>query len=247
MKQRADKLLVDQGLASSRTQAQGLIMAGKVCVGDLLVKKPSELFEESSTLFRLKEGAAPRFVSRGGEKLAGALEQTKLDVTGLDAGDLGISTGGFTDCLLQNGISQVTGVDVGHNQLAWKIRNDSRVTSYEGVNARKIPPEIFKNLVDLVVIDVSFISLTLILPEAYKILKPDGYLLALVKPQFEVEKNQVGKGGIVKDPLLHKLVQDKIRAVSEALGFKTIDVFQSVIEGTDGNKEFFIFARRSTT
>jgi 23S rRNA (cytidine1920-2'-O)/16S rRNA (cytidine1409-2'-O)-methyltransferase len=242
-KQRADKLLVDQGVASSRTQAQALIMAGKVCVGDLLVKKSSELFDETTTVFRLKEGAASRFVSRGGEKLAGALEHTKLNVQNLIACDIGISTGGFTDCLLQNGVTRVTGLDVGHNQLAWKLKCDERVVSHEGVNARKIPANFFSELVDLVVIDVSFISLSLILPESFKILKPGGHLLALVKPQFEVDKGEVGKGGIIKDPLLHQRVQDKIKNAAIETGFEFLDMFLSSIEGTDGNKEFFIFAR----
>jgi 23S rRNA (cytidine1920-2'-O)/16S rRNA (cytidine1409-2'-O)-methyltransferase len=164
-------------------------------------------------------------------------------VQGLRALDIGISTGGFTDCLLQAGASQVIGLDVGHNQLAWKIKNDPRVKAYEGVNARQIPEELISEPVDLVVIDVSFISLTLILPQAVKFLKKGGHILALIKPQFEVRKEEVGKGGIVKDPLLHKQVQEKIREFSEGIGLKTKDIFESPIEGTDGNKEFFIFAQ----
>jgi 23S rRNA (cytidine1920-2'-O)/16S rRNA (cytidine1409-2'-O)-methyltransferase len=243
-KQRADLLLVDQKLSKSRSQAQAMIMAAQVCVGDQLVKKSSELFD-STTVFRLKDGALPKFVSRGGEKLEGALKHTKLNVVGFTACDIGISTGGFTDCLLQNGATKVIGIDVGHNQLAWKIRNDERVEHFEGMNARSLPPEILAKKVDLVVIDVSFISLSLIFPEAYKVLKETGFLLALIKPQFEVEKNQVGKGGIIKDPLLHVEVQSKIKRLAEKIGFKCLDIFGSVIEGTDGNKEFFIFASRS--
>jgi 23S rRNA (cytidine1920-2'-O)/16S rRNA (cytidine1409-2'-O)-methyltransferase len=238
-KERADKLIADQGLAQSRTQAQALIMAGQVCVGDRLVTKASETFE-SNTAFRLKEGAVSRYVSRGGEKLEGALKKTELNVKGLCALDIGVSTGGFTDCLLQSGAATVIGLDVGHNQLAWKIRNDPRVTAHEGINCRDIPPGLIPQPVDLVVIDVSFISLKLILPQAVKFLKSGGNLLALIKPQFEVEKGQVGKGGIVKDPLLHVKVQEKIRLFVEELGFKNIEVFDSPIEGADGNKEFFI-------
>jgi 23S rRNA (cytidine1920-2'-O)/16S rRNA (cytidine1409-2'-O)-methyltransferase len=242
--ERVDKLLVDQGLARSRTHAQALIMAGQVCAGDQLIEKSSETFD-ASTQFRLKEGAAARYVSRGGEKLEGALKTSGLKVDGLRALDVGISTGGFTDCMLQHGVREVVGLDVGHNQLAWKIKNDPRVKSFEGVNARQIPPDLIGGAVDLVVIDVSFISLTLVLPEALKFLKPGGHVLALIKPQFEVQKEDVGKGGIVKDPLLHQQVQEKITKLAENLGLEAVTTFQSPIEGTDGNKEFFIFARRA--
>jgi 23S rRNA (cytidine1920-2'-O)/16S rRNA (cytidine1409-2'-O)-methyltransferase len=161
--------------------------------------------------------------------------------------DVGISTGGFTDCLLQLGASKVFGLDVGHNQLDWKIKNDTRVISFEGVNCRQIPEGLVTEKVDLIVIDVSFISLSLVLPEALKFLKEDqGYLLALIKPQFEVDKGQVGKGGIVKDPLLHEQVQEKIKNLCEKLSLNVVKILQSPIEGTDGNKEFFIFARRSS-
>jgi 23S rRNA (cytidine1920-2'-O)/16S rRNA (cytidine1409-2'-O)-methyltransferase len=242
-KERVDKLLVDQGLARSRTQAQALIMAGQVCLGDQLIKKASEIFS-SSTVFRLKDGAATKYVSRGGEKMEGALKSAALNVNGFNVLDIGISTGGFTDCLLQSGAASVVGLDVGHNQLAWKIRNDPRVKAFEGVNAREIPQALVPSPMDLVVIDVSFISLMLILSQAMKFLKPGGFLLALVKPQFEVERGQVGKGGIVKDPLLHQQVQEKIKKFCEDLGFSVLATFESPIEGTDGNKEFFIFARR---
>lgn len=241
-KERIDNLLVMQGLAKSRTQAQALIMAGSVCKGDQLILKPSEMFE-TSAVFRVKPGALSEFVSRGGVKLKGALETVKLDVTGFRALDVGISTGGFTDCLLQRGVVEITGVDVGHNQLDWKLRKDPRVRLFEGVNARELPPEVLTQRFDLAVVDVSFISLTLVLSEVKKTLKTGGYLLALIKPQFEVEKGQVGKGGIVKDPLLHTRVQEKIKAFCEQLGFADIFLMASPIEGSDGNKEFFIFGR----
>ncbi|MBK9293844.1 MAG: TlyA family RNA methyltransferase [Oligoflexia bacterium] len=240
-KQRVDKILVDQGLAKSRTQAQALIMAGQVCLGDKLILKPSEEYDPNLD-FRLKQGALPKYVSRGGEKLEGALKEVALNVKNFKVLDIGISTGGFTDCLLQNGCESVIGLDVGHNQLDWKIRNDARVKAYEGINCRNIPEELVPDKQDLAVIDVSFISLTLIIPEAEKFIKRGGYLLALIKPQFEVDKGHVGKGGIVKDPLLHSQVQDKIKDLCLSLGFKVEKIFPSPIEGTDGNKEFFIFA-----
>ncbi len=243
-KERIDKLLADQGLARSRTHAQALIMAGQVCVGDSLVKKPSEEFP-LETPFRLKSGAAAKYVSRGGEKLEGVLKESGLNPRGLDALDIGISTGGFTDCLLQFGAKSIIGIDVGHNQLAWKLRNEPRLKAFEGINARAIPAEVVANPVDLIVIDVSFISLSLILPEAVKFLKESGHVIALIKPQFEVKREQVGKGGIVKDSLLHEEVQEKIRAICKELGLKEIRTFPSPLRGTDGNKEFFIFAHRS--
>ena len=243
---RVDKLLVEQGLARSRTHGQALVMAGAVCLGDYLVRKPSEEFPEGSQ-FRLKDGALSKYVSRGGEKMAGALEATSLDVQGFRVLDVGISTGGFTDCLLQKGASEVVGLDVGHNQLDWKLKTDSRVKSFEGVNARAIPADLFTGDFDLVVIDVSFISLTLVLFEALRFLKNGGFLLALIKPQFEVGREEVGKGGIVKDPLLHSRVQDKIMEFCKKDNgvFLELKIFESPIEGTDGNKEFFIFGRRS--
>lgn len=242
-KERVDKLLIDQGLAKSRTQAQALVMAGAVCLGDRLIEKPSETFDPTEK-FRLKDGSQPKYVSRGGEKLEGALEEAGLlDLKGFKALDVGISTGGFTDCLLQHGVGQVFGIDVGHNQLDWKIRQDPRVKSYEGVNARDIPENLVTELVDIIVIDVSFISLTYVLPSALKFLKKGGAVLALIKPQFEVDKGQVGKGGIIKDPLLHDQVREKIKTFCLKQDLIIKKTFQSRIEGTDGNKEFFIFAR----
>ncbi|MCC6277319.1 MAG: TlyA family RNA methyltransferase [Oligoflexia bacterium] len=241
-KERADILITQAGLAKSRTHAQALIMAGQVCLGDQLVQKPSDKFDTDS-VFRLKEGAAAKYVSRGGEKLEGALRDFSFSVSGLTALDVGMSTGGFTDCLLQGGAAKVIGLDVGHNQLDWKLRNDPRVTFYEKVNARSIAPELIPAPVDLVVIDVSFISLSLILPEVVKFLKPNGVLIALIKPQFEVGKDDVGKGGLVKDPLLHEAVQEKIKTLCQQLGFDQLALTASPIEGTDGNKEFFIFGR----
>lgn len=215
-------------------------MAGQICLGDQLIKKPSEIFSPE-TLFRVKDGALSQYVSRGGEKMAGALKASGLNVKGLRVLDVGISTGGFTDCLLQHGAQSVIGLDVGHNQIDWKIRNDPRVKSFEGINARQIPPELVPEPVDLIVVDVSFISLTLVLGEALKFLKKGGFVLALIKPQFEVGRDDVGKGGLVKDPLLHRQVQEKIEAFCVELGLESLEIFDSPIEGADGNKEFFIF------
>jgi 23S rRNA (cytidine1920-2'-O)/16S rRNA (cytidine1409-2'-O)-methyltransferase len=243
-KERVDKLLVSQGLAESRTQAQAFVMAGWVCFGDHLVLKPSEIFPEN-TVFRLKDGVAPKYVSRGGDKMEGALRALNLNVNGWTVLDVGISTGGFTDCLLQAGAKKITGLDVGHNQLHWKLKNDKRLTHYEGVNARDIPTSLTIEMADLIVIDVSFISLTLVISGVKPFLKPGGKLLALIKPQFEVNKGEVGKGGIVKDPLLHAKVQAKIENYLATEGFKVERIFPSSIKGTDGNTEFFIFAHAS--
>ena len=242
-KERVDNLLVHQGLARSRTHAQALIIAGQVCIGDKLILKPSETYASDVTL-RLKEGAASRYVSRGGEKMEGALKFAALNVSGLRVLDIGISTGGFTDCLLQHGAKEVIGLDVGHNQLDWKMKTDPRVKAFEGINARAIPSEIVGEPFELVVIDVSFISLTLVLSEALKHLKKEGVCLALIKPQFEVRREDVGKGGIIKDPLLHRQVQEKIMQFCTQQGLSDLKIFESPIEGADGNKEFFILARK---
>jgi len=240
--QRVDVLLVEKGLAKSRTHAQALVMSGAVCVGDRLVKKSSETFPPD-TVFRLKTGAISKYVSRGGEKLEGALRQSGLKPEGFVCLDVGASTGGFTDCLLQNGAARVYAIDVGHSQLDWKIRKDPRVLVHEGINARELSADLLPEKVQLIVTDVSFISLTLVLGPALQFLAQGGYLLALIKPQFELGRGQVGKGGIVKDPLLHQEVQEKITAHVKELGLVDARTFPSPIEGTDGNKEFFIFAR----
>lgn len=189
-----------------------------------------------------------QFVSRGGLKLRGALERTGIDPKGLVVLDVGQSTGGFTDCLLQGGASKVVGVDVGHDQLAPSLRAHPRVTFYEGINARVLPEnELLQQApdgFDLIVMDVSFISQTLILPALAPLLKPDGQLLSLVKPQFEVGKAGLGKGGIVRDERLYHEVETRIREVSSGLGFTVKDYFPSPITGGDGNREFFVFADR---
>ena len=212
-------------------------MAGAVLVDEQLVRKPSELFDQNAKI-RIKDDATSRYVGRGGIKLEAALREFKLDVDGLLCIDVGASTGGFTDCLLQNGARQVVAIDVGHNQLDWKIRNDPRVEVREGVNARYLKPSDFAEQFDLATIDVSFISLTNILPAIRPLLTDRGRIVALIKPQFEVGKGEIGKGGIVKDPAQHQRVVQEINAAAESLGLQTAGVIESPIKGADGNVEF---------
>ena len=236
-RERIDKLLVDRGLTDSRTKAQALVMAGAVLVDEQLIRKPSELFDKSRNI-RIKDDATSRYVGRGGIKLEAALHEFTIDVNGLLCLDVGASTGGFTDCLLQNGARQVVAIDVGHNQLDWKIRNDSRVQVREGINARYLKPSDFDEQFDLATIDVSFISLTKILPAVLPLLTDVGRIVALIKPQFEVGKGEIGKGGIVKDPAQHERVVQEINVAAETLGLKTAGVIESPIKGADGNVEF---------
>lgn len=236
-RERIDKLLVDLGLADSRTKAQALVMAGAVLVDEQLVRKPSELFDQDAKI-RIKDDATSRYVGRGGIKLEAALREFKIDVSGLSCLDIGASTGGFTDCLLQHGARRVVAIDVGHNQLDWKIRNDPRVEVREGVNARYLKTSDFEEQFDLATIDVSFISLTKILPAVVPLLTESGHIIALIKPQFEVGKGEIGKGGIVKDPAQHERVVREINAAAESLGLKTSGSIESPIKGADGNMEF---------
>jgi 23S rRNA (cytidine1920-2'-O)/16S rRNA (cytidine1409-2'-O)-methyltransferase len=236
-RERIDKLLVERGLADSRTKAQALVMAGAVLVDEQRVNKPSELFDPNSNI-RIKDDAVAPYVSRGGLKLEAALREFQIDVKDSVCLDVGASTGGFTDCLLQHGARNVIALDVGHNQLDWKIRNDARVEVREGVNARHLQPADFDRQFDLVTIDVSFISLSNILPAVVELVKNDGRLIALIKPQFEVGKGEVGKGGIVKDPAQHQRVVSEVNAVAESLGLKVSGVTESPIKGADGNVEF---------
>src|ERR1044072_3509305 len=236
--ERIDKLLVDRGLASSRTKAQALVMSGVVLVDDQLVAKPSQTFS-SNALIRLKgDDAATKYVGRGGLKLEAALREFHIDVNGLLCLDIGASTGGFTDCLLQHGARKVVAIDVGHNQIDWKLRNDPRVDTREGVNARYLKPADFVEAFDLATIDVAFISATKILPAVVSLLREKGRIVTLIKPQFEVGKGEVGKGGIVSDPEKHKRVIEEVNRVAEDLGMKVAGVIESPIHGADGNVEF---------
>lgn len=239
-RERIDKLLVDQGLADSRTRAQALVMAGVVLVNEQRVDKPSEKFPLTARL-RIKEGAESRFVSRGGLKLEAALQEFAIDVKGLVCLDVGASTGGFTDCLLQSGARKVVAVDVGHNQMDWRLRSDPRVELREGVNARHLTPSDFDQQFDLATIDVAFISATKILPAVVPLLNPVGLIVTLIKPQFEVGKGEVGKGGIVRDSQQHERVIGEVNAAAESLGLRVAGLITSPIHGADGNVEFLAF------
>lgn len=241
-KERLDLVLHRRGLCDSREMAKRLILAGEVRVDGLdgNLKPGLKIDEEAEIFLKTK----PRYVSRGGLKLEEALDRFGIDVTGLTVLDAGASTGGFTDCVLQRGAARVYAYDVGKNQLAWKIRNDARVVSREGFNIRHMTPEDLPEAVDLVVIDVSFISLTLILGPVFSVLKPEGSVVCLIKPQFELKREQIGKGGIVRDPGDHAEAVEKIRNfVSGELGKSWHGLIQSPISGTDGNLEFLAWLK----
>jgi 23S rRNA (cytidine1920-2'-O)/16S rRNA (cytidine1409-2'-O)-methyltransferase len=239
-KRRLDQLLVERGLAASREKAQALILAGDVLVAGQKVQKPGHAVAADASLEVLERMP---YVSRGGYKLAGALDAFHLDIAGRVCLDVGASTGGFTDCLLQRGAAKVWAIDVGHGQLDWKLRNDPRVVVREGVNARYLTPADFPERFDLAVCDVSFISATQLLPAIVPLLKPTGEMIVLIKPQFEVGRGEVGKGGIVKEPELHQAACSRVRKAVESMGFQT-QIVESPIRGAEGNREFLLYARR---
>jgi 23S rRNA (cytidine1920-2'-O)/16S rRNA (cytidine1409-2'-O)-methyltransferase len=237
---RIDQLLVERGLAESREKAQALIIAGQVLVNRQKAVKPGHSVAVESRVEVLERMP---FVSRGGYKLAGALDHWALDVRGWLCLDVGASTGGFTDCLLQRGAARVWAIDVGHGQIDWKLRNDPRVVVQEGVNARYLAKTDFPEKFDLAVCDASFISLSLLVPALAPLLTPLGRMVLLVKPQFEVERGQVGRGGIVREPALHQAACDRVRTAVEAEGFQT-DIIESPIPGAEGNREYLLHAIR---
>jgi 23S rRNA (cytidine1920-2'-O)/16S rRNA (cytidine1409-2'-O)-methyltransferase len=239
IRERIDKLLVDRGLAVSRTKAQAMVMAGIVLVDEQRVEKPSAMFPENANI-RIKgtDDPSTRYVGRGGLKLEAALREFNVDVRGFVCLDVGASTGGFTDCLLQHGAEFVVALDVGHNQIDWRLRTDERVTVIEGVNARYIKPEDFNTRFDLIVIDVSFISIRMILPAVLSLLVEGGRIIALIKPQFEVGKDEVGRGGIVSDPMQHERVIKEVNEAAQSLGLNISGIIDSPILGAEGNKEF---------
>lgn len=240
-KQRLDQLIVARGLCVSREQAQRLILAGEVSVKDQVVSKPGTKIDDS---LPISVKNRPRYVSRGGLKLEGALKAFPVKVEGKVCLDIGSSTGGFTDCLLQNGALRVHAVDVGTNQLVWKLRNDPRVIVKEQFNARYMKPADLGEKVQLIVSDVSFISLTKILPAAYDCLEEGGDLLVLIKPQFELQPEDIGAGGIVRDPALHQRAVDKIHDfVLNELNRTWMGLADSPITGMEGNKEFLAWLR----
>ena len=238
-RERIDKLLVGRGLAQTRTKAQAMVMAGVVLVNEQRVDKPSEQFPVDVQI-RVKHADDPasRFVGRGGLKLDAALEHFQIDPKGLTCLDVGASTGGFTDCLLQHGASKVYAIDVGHNQIDWRLRQDPRVDVKEGVNARYLQPQDFPVNFDLIVMDVSFISATKIFQAIVSLLAEGGRLIVLIKPQFEVGRGEVGSGGIVRDPEKRARVVEEVNYSAESLGLRTVGVIESPIQGADGNIEF---------
>jgi len=244
---RADALLVQRGFAPSRTTAQRLIEAGRVSVDGEAVLKPAQLLPENAAL-AVAPAAEAEYVSRGGLKLAGALRHTGLEVRGRDCLDVGQSTGGFTDCLLRHGAARVVGIDVGHGQLHPSLAADPRVEHHEGINARDLRNSALAGRLqerpfDLIVADVSFISLALIIPQLPPLLAGLGDLLLLVKPQFEVGPENIGKGGLVADAALYPVVRDKLAACCAEHHLAVVDWFDSPITGADGNREFFLHAR----
>ena len=236
--ERLDKLLVDRGLAGSRERARALILAGQVVVDEQVVDKAGARIDASRTI-RVKGEVLP-YVSRGGVKLAHALATFAIDVAGRFVIDVGASTGGFTDCLLQHGATKVYAVDVGYGQLAWKLRTDPRVVCLERTNIRHLAPATITERPDLAVIDASFISLGKVLPATLALLAPVAEVVALIKPQFEVGRGRVGKGGVVRDPSQHAAVVAQVCAMAEALGCKVRGVTASPLLGQKGNREFLI-------
>jgi len=237
-KERADKVLVERGLAESRTRAQALILAGQVLVREQRVDKPGQLIDPDAEI-RIK-GETLRYAGRGGLKLEAGLREFNIDPAGKNCIDVGASTGGFTDCLLQHGAARVWAVDVGHNQLVWRLRQDPRVVVLEGVNARNLDPGQFPVRFDLATIDVSFISLTKILPAVRPCLMDAADCISLIKPQFEVGKGEVGKGGIVTDPDKHRRVLNEIKDAALGIGFRPVGLIESPILGAEGNREFLM-------
>jgi 23S rRNA (cytidine1920-2'-O)/16S rRNA (cytidine1409-2'-O)-methyltransferase len=243
-KARADQMLVDRGLAESRAKAQALILAGLVFSGERKIEKAGQALTEDSPLE--VRGKEHPWVSRGGIKLAHALEHFGWDVTGSVALDVGASTGGFTDVLLQKGAAKVFAVDVGTNQIAWKLRQDPRVIVHEKTNARYLTGEVVTEPVDLIVCDSSFISLAKVLEAALDLAKPDGRLVALVKPQFEAERGEIGKGGVVRDPAVRARVCETAAAWVRSRGWSVEGIVPSPITGPEGNVEFLLAARRGS-
>lgn len=236
---RADQLLLEQGLATTKEHARALILAGKVSSPSQRVENAGQPLS-TGTVLSLRQ--SPRYVGRGGEKLAGVIEAFGFDLAGLVGLDVGASTGGFTDCLLQNGLTRIYAVDVGRGQLAERLRNNPRVTLFERTNARTPYP--LPESVDIAVLDVSFISLTMVLPETFAHMKPSGLVIALVKPQFEADKGQVGQKGVVRDPAVHSTVVGKICLWALNHPFvRLVGVRRSRLLGEEGNREFFVALR----
>jgi 23S rRNA (cytidine1920-2'-O)/16S rRNA (cytidine1409-2'-O)-methyltransferase len=239
---RLDRLLVERGLAASREKAQALILAGQVRVGDQKATKAGQAVAPDAAVSLT--GPPPKYVSRGGLKLEAALDRFSIEVGDAVCLDIGASTGGFTDCLLRRGARRVYAVDVGTGQLDWRLRNDPRVVVRERVNARYLTWEEIGEPVDLVTCDVSFISVTLILPAVAQFLHPESRMIVLAKPQFEAGREQVGKGGIVRDPRVHQEVVEKVSQAVGGLGFEQVEAMESPVPGAEGNREFLVYGCR---
>ena len=237
-RKRLDKLLVDRGLVASREEGRGRILAGDVLVNERPSTKAGNLIDEQAAI-RIKAKARP-YASRGGSKLETALERFDLDVSGKIVIDVGASSGGFRDCLLAHGARQMFAVDVGYGQLDWRLRNDPRIVVFEKTNIRYLDLSALPYPADIATIDVSFISLKLVLPHVQALLRPENQIMALIKPQFEVGKGKVGKGGVVRSPDEHRRVIEEIEAAATALGYAVRGVIESPLLGPAGNKEFFI-------
>lgn len=241
-KERLDRLLVKKGVVQSRERARALIMAGKVALKGNRIDKPGIQINADAQL-QIQEGDSS-YVSRGGEKMEGALKVFGIDPKGMVVMDVGASTGGFTDCILQKGAKKVYAVDVGYGQLAWKLQKDLRVVNLERRNIRYLQREEVPEEVDLILIDTSFISIEKFLPHLLGFLKKEGAILSLIKPQFEVERGEVGKGGVVRDKALHEKVINRISNFSRGLELKILGVTESPLLGPKGNKEFFIYLKK---
>jgi 23S rRNA (cytidine1920-2'-O)/16S rRNA (cytidine1409-2'-O)-methyltransferase len=241
MKERLDKILVDRGVAGSRERAKALILAGRVLVNRVPMIKAGVLVEDSADV--ALRGEDIPYVSRGGLKLKAALENFAIVVHGKTCMDVGASTGGFTDCLLQEGAIKVYAVDVGYGQFDWGLRNDSRVVLLERTNIRHLERDKINDTIDIAVIDVSFISLTLVVPKVCEFLSPGGEVVALIKPQFEVGKGEVGKGGVVRDEEKRRLAVGRVQEALEASGLVTVGVMESPVRGQKGNTEYLIYLK----
>lgn len=244
MKERLDVLLCKQGLAESREKAKAMIMAGSVFVNGQREDKAGTAFEEDKVKIEL-HGSPLKYVSRGGLKLEKAVQVFGLKLDGMVCMDIGASTGGFTDCMLQNGAAKVYSIDVGHGQLAWKLRNDERVICMEKTNFRYIKPEDLSDLIDFASVDVSFISLSKILPAAYPLLRAQAKMVCLIKPQFEAGRDQVGKKGVVREPKIHKEVIKAAFGYAGEVGLRLLDLDYSPIRGPEGNIEYLMELEKS--
>jgi len=240
-KNRLDLILIDKGLVSSRQRARAIIMAGKVLVDNKPIDKPGTMVSQERDI--IIKGKDIPYVGRGGLKLDAAIKEFQIDVSGKLCLDVGASTGGFTDCLLQKNASRVIAVDVGYNQLAWKLRQDHRVVVMERTNIRYLDPVTIPNSVDMVTIDVSFISLRIVVPAILSFLKKNGIILALIKPQFEAGRRNVGKGGVVRSAVIHNEVIKRLKGFFLNKGLVFQSIINSPILGAKGNKEFFIYLK----